>query len=165
MTSYTSEQITLIADKIKSVKFGMFTTSDDTRTLTSRPLTQQQVDGEGQIWFFVTDEAAYTRDLLNNPQVNVSFAEPSDSLYVSVCGRAELLKDRAKAEELWNPIVKAWFPGGLDDPHLSLIKVTIQSAEYWDSDASKMRQFFEMAKAAITGDTPKDLGEHGRVDL
>ena len=27
----------LIADKIKSVKFGMFTTSDDTRTLTSRP--------------------------------------------------------------------------------------------------------------------------------
>ena len=165
MTSYTSEQITLIADKIKSVKFGMFTTSDDTRTLTSRPLTQQQVDSEGQIWFFVTDEAAYTRDLLNNPQVNVSFAEPSDSLYVSVCGRAELLKDRAKAEELWNPIVKAWFPGGLDDPHLSLIKVTIQSAEYWDSDASKMRQFFEMAKAAITGDPPKDLGEHGKVNL
>ena len=165
MTSYTSEQIKLIADKIKSVKFGMFTTSDDTRTLTSRPLTQQQVDSEGQIWFFVTDEAAYTRDLLNNPQVNVSFAEPGDSLYVSVCGRAELLKDRAKAEELWNPIVKAWFPGGLDDPHLSLIKVTIQSAEYWDSDASKMRQFFEMAKAAITGEPPKDVGEHGRVDL
>ena len=165
MTSYTSEQIKLIADKSKSVKFGMFTTSDDTRTLTSRPLTQQQVDSEGQIWFFVTDEAAYTRDLLNNPQVNVSFAEPGDSLYVSVCGRAELLKDRAKAEELWNPIVKAWFPGGLDDPHLSLIKVTIQSAEYWDSDASKMRQFFEMAKAAITGEPPKDVGEHGRVDL
>ena len=74
-------------------------------------------------------------------------------------------KDRAKAEELWNPMVKAWFPGGLDDPHLALIKVTIQSAEYWDSDASKMRQFFEMAKAAFTGDKPKELGEHGKVEL
>ena len=165
MTSYTSEQIATIADKIKSVKFGMFTTSDDTRTLTSRPLTQQQIDEQGQMWFFVSDEAAYTRDLLNNPQVNVSFADTGDSLYVSVCGHAELLKDRAKAEELWSPLVKAWFPGGLDDPKLSLIKVTIQSAEYWDSSASKMMQFYEMAKAAITGEPPKDLGEHGRVDL
>lgn len=165
MTSYTSEQLAGIAGKIKNVKFGMFTTSDDTRTLTSRPLTQQQIDEQGQMWFFVSDEAAYTRDLLNNPQVNVSFADTGDSLYVSVCGHAELLKDRAKAEELWSPLVKAWFPGGLDDPKLSLIKVTIQSAEYWDSSASKMMQFFEMAKAALTGDTPKDMGEHGRIDL
>ncbi|MEG0886244.1 MAG: pyridoxamine 5'-phosphate oxidase family protein, partial [Janthinobacterium sp.] len=160
MTSYTSEQLAGIAGKIKNVKFGMFTTSNDTRTLTSRPLTQQQIDEQGQMWFFVSDEAAYTRDLLNNPQVNVSFADTGDSLYVSVCGHAELLKDRAKAEELWSPLVKAWFPGGLDDPTLSLIKVTIQSAEYWDSSASKMMQFFEMAKAALTGDTPKDMGEH-----
>lgn len=165
MTSYTSEQLAGIAGKIKNVKFGMFTTSDDTRTLTSRPLTQQQIDEQGQMWFFVSDEAAYTRDLLNNPQVNVSFADTGDSLYVSVCGHAELLKDRAKAEELWSPLVKAWFPGGLDDPKLSLIKVTIQSAEYWDSSASKMMQFFEMAKAALMGDTPKDMGEHGRIDL
>jgi hypothetical protein len=95
---------------------------------------------------FVSDDASYARDLLNNPQVNVSFVDTGDSLYVSVCGHAQLLKDRAKAEELWSPLVKAWFPGGLDDPKLSLIKVTIQSAEYWDSSASKMMQFYEMAR-------------------
>ncbi|MEG1053303.1 MAG: pyridoxamine 5'-phosphate oxidase family protein [Janthinobacterium sp.] len=165
MQHYSSEQLASIADKIKDVKFGMLTTSDDTRTLASRPLTLQQVDADGRIWFFVSDEAGYTRDLLNNPQVNVSFVDTGDSLYVSVCGHAELLKDRAKAEELWSPLVQAWFPGGLDDPKLSLIKVTIQSAEYWDSSASKMMQFYEMAKSAITGEPPKDLGEHGRIDL
>lgn len=165
MSYYTSEQLNTIVSKIEHVKFGMFTSSDDARTLTSRPLTQQQVDTNGQMWFIVSDEAAYTRDLANQPQVNVSFSEPGDSLYVSVCGRAELVRDRAKTEELWNPMVKAWFPGGLDDPHLALIKVTIESAEYWDSDASKMRQFFELAKAAFTGEKPKDLGEHGKVQL
>ena len=165
MQHYSSQQLASIADKIKDVKFGMLTTSDDTRTLASRPLTLQQVDADGRIWFFVSDEAGYTRDLLNNPQVNVSFVDTGDSLYVSVCGHAELLKDRAKAEELWSPLVQAWFPGGLDDPKLSLIKVTIQSAEYWDSSASKMMQFYEMAKSAITGEPPKDLGEHGRIDL
>jgi len=163
--SYNSEQLNIIAGKIKQVKFGMFTTSDDTRTLTSRPLTLQQTDSEGRMWFFVSEQTPFVRDLLNNPQVNISFTEPGDSLYVSVCGHAELVKDRSKAEELWNPLVKAWFPGGLDDPQLALIKVSLQSAEYWDVNSSKMTQFFEMAKAAITGDRPKDLGEHGRVDL
>ncbi|MBB5367310.1 MULTISPECIES: pyridoxamine 5'-phosphate oxidase family protein [unclassified Janthinobacterium] len=163
--SYNSEQLNIIAGKIKQVKFGMFTTSDDTRTLTSRPLTLQQTDSEGRMWFFVSEQTPFVRDLLNNPQVNISFAEPGDSLYVSVCGHAELVKDRSKAEELWSPLVKAWFPGGLDDPQLALIKVSLQSAEYWDVNSSKMTQFFEMAKAAITGDRPKDLGEHGRVDL
>lgn len=163
MSRYTKEQLDTIAAKIKDVKFGMFTTVDANRTLSSRPLTQQQVDADGQMWFFTSDESEFTRELLGNPQVNVSFADVGDSLYVSVSGSAVLLKDRAKAEELWNPLVKAWFPKGLDDPHLSLIKVDIQSAEYWDSDASKMRQFFEMAKAAITGEPAKDLGEHVKL--
>lgn len=163
MSLYTKEQLDTIAAKIKDVKFGMFTTIDANRTLSSRPLTQQQVDADGQMWFFTSDESAFTRELLGNPQVNVSFADVGDSLYVSVSGAATLLKDRAKAEQLWSPLIKAWFPEGLDDPHLSLIKVDIQSAEYWDSDASKMRQFFEMAKAAITGEPAKDLGEHVKL--
>ena len=165
MTQFAQDQLEAIRTKIKHVDFGMLTTSNDAGTLTSRPMTQQQVDQEGQIWFFTSDKSPFTHELQNHPQVNVSFCDVRESLYVSISGHAELLRDRGKAEEMWNPIVKAWFPGGLDDPHLSLIKVTIQSAEYWDSDASKMRQFFEMAKAAITGEPPKDMGEHGRVDL
>ena len=58
MQSYSSEQLASIAARIKDVKFGMLTTSDDMRTLTSRPLTQQQVDNEGQIWFFVSETPA-----------------------------------------------------------------------------------------------------------
>ena len=165
MTSYTSEQIATIADKIKSVKFGMFTTSDDTRTLTSRPLTQQQIDSEGQIWFFVTDEAAYTRDLLNNPASERQLCRAGRQpvcLGLRPCRIAEGPRQGGRTVE---PHRQGLVPGRPRRSPPVLIKVTIQSAEYWDSDASKMRQFFEMAKAAITGDTPKDLGEHGRIDL
>lgn len=165
MSEYNQEHLHALAAKIKHIDFGMFTTSDAGRVLTSRPLTQQQVDDQGQMWFFTTDEAAFVADLPNNPQVNVSFSDISDSLYVSVTGWAEVLRDRAKAEELWNPLVKAWFPGGLDDPHLALIKVKIQSAEYWDSHSSKMTQLFHMAKAAFTGERPRDMGEHTKVVL
>jgi general stress protein 26 len=160
MAVFTTTELHDLRDRVKDVKFGMFTTQDATGTLTSRPLTLQQLDDEGNIWFFVSDQEAFTGELAGHPSVNVSFADVDDHLYVSVSGRAELLRDRAKAEELWNPAVKAWFPQGLDDPHLALLRVQLQSAEYWDTANSKMVTLFAMAKAAITGKPPTNVGEH-----
>jgi len=152
-----------IRDMIKDVKFGMFTTVEDNNRLSSRPLTIQQVDDDGNMWFFISDEANYLNAVSQHPEVNVNFADVGDSLYVSVSGRAETLRDRQKAEELWNVMAKPWFPGGVDDPHLMLLKVQIHAAEYWDSGSSKMMQLFAMAKASIMGEQPKDTGEHGSL--
>lgn len=165
MTSFTQEQLDTVSAKIKHLQFGMFTTTDATGALSSRPLTQQQVDADGQLWFFTSDQSPFTHELAAHPQVNISFANPNDSLYLSVSGRAELLKDRNKAEQLWNPTVQAWFPGGLDDPHLALIKVSMESAEYWDAQAGKLTQLFAIAKAAFTGERPQHIGEHEKINL
>lgn len=165
MTQFAQDQLEAIRSKIMHVDFGMLTTSDDAGRLTSRPMTRQQVDKEGGIWFFTSDKSPFTHELHKHPQVNVSFCDVRESLYVSISGHAELLRDRRKAEEMWNPIVKAWFPEGLDDPHLALIKVTIGAAEYWDSHSSKMAQLVAMAKAAVTGERPQGVGEHTKVDL
>jgi general stress protein 26 len=165
MPLYSQEQINTIAAKIKDVRFGMFTTLDDENVLTSRPLTMQQIDNEGNMWFFTSDEAPFTIDLQQHPNVNVSFSDPDHNLYLSVTGRAYLLKDRAKARELWNPLIRSWFPGGLDDPHLALVRVKIESAEYWDASASKMKQLFHFAKAAMTGRATVDIGAHHTICL
>ncbi|HEV7816414.1 MAG TPA: pyridoxamine 5'-phosphate oxidase family protein [Janthinobacterium sp.] len=164
-THYSKGQLDTLAAKIKHIAFGMFTTSDAARVLTSRPLTQQQVDEEGQMWFFTSDEAEFTRHLQEYSQVNIGFSDIGNSVYVSVTGWAELIRDRKKAEELWNPMVKAWLPGGLDDSHLVLIKVKMQSAEYWDTHSSKMTQLFAIAKAAFTGERPTNIGEHAKIDM
>jgi general stress protein 26 len=165
MPLYSQEQINTIAAKIKDVRFGMFTTLDDENVLTSRPLTMQQIDNEGNMWFFTSDEAPFTIDLQQHPNVNVSFSDPDHNLYLSVTGRAYLLKDRAKARELWNPLIRSWFPDGLDDPHLALVRVKIESAEYWDASASKMKQLFHFAKAAMTGRATVDIGAHHTICL
>jgi general stress protein 26 len=165
MPLYSQDQIKTIAAKIKDVRFAMFTTVDDENVLTSRPMTAQQIDNEGNMWFFTSDEAAFTHDLEHHPDVSVSFCKPDDNLYLSVTGQAYLLHDRAKARELWSPSVRAWFPSGLDDPHLALIRVRIQSAEYWDASASKMKQLFHVAKAAISGRAQIDIGKHTTICL
>jgi general stress protein 26 len=165
MPLYSQQQINTIAAKIKQVRFGMFTTMDREQVLTSRPLTMQQIDSEGNMWFFTSDEADFTHDLARHPEVNVSFSSPDEHLYLSVTGQAYMVRDRAKARELWNPLARAWYPGGLDDPHLALIRVKIQTAEYWDASASKMKQLVQLAKTAVTGRAPVAMGKHTTICL
>lgn len=160
----TTDTTAALREKIEHVRVGMLTTLNAENKLESRPMTNQKIDEAGQLWFFVSDEAAVSKQIERNPAVNVSFSEPNDSLYVSTSGEAQLVHDREIIKAMWNPMVAAWFPKGADDPHVTLIKVKLSSAEYWDSDKSKMTQLFLMAKAAVTG-TPPKMGEHTTVRL
>jgi general stress protein 26 len=165
MTEQDKSTLKTLRDKIGDVKFGMLTTLDPDGKLSSRPMTSQQLDDVGQIWFFTSDKSDFVRHLPAHPEVNVSFSEPDDSLYVSIAGHAEAVHDRAKIDELWNPLVAAWFDGGKEDPHLVLLRVRIASAEYWDTHSSKMTQLYALAKSALTGKAPRNLGEHGKMSL
>ncbi|RYY75556.1 MAG: general stress protein [Gammaproteobacteria bacterium] len=165
MSEALDNSIKNLRAKIKSIRFAMLTTQNDEQSLSSRPMTQQQLDDNGILWFFVSDESQVAKDIIRQPKINVTFAEPADSIYVAISGNAEVLKYREKAVELWNPAVAAWFPEGVDDPHLSLIKFTIHTAEYWDSHTNKMLQLFAIAKAAISGHPPTDIAEHEKLDL
>lgn len=165
MALYSQDQINTIAAKLKDVRFGMFTTLDGNNALSSRPLTCQQIDNEGNMWFFASDEAGFTHELPQHPDVNISFANPEHNLYLSVSGLAYVLRDRAKARELWSPLARGTFPGGVDDPHMVMIRVRIQAAEFWDAGAGSMKQLLHFAKAAISGRAAIDTGKHTTICL
>ncbi len=155
-----------LSDKIKSIRFAMFTTTNEQGNLISRPMTNQEMDAEGNLWFYTSTETELWQDIVSRADVNVAFAEPEDHLYVSVSGRAERVVDRERIKALWNPAVQAWYPHGPDDPHVVLVKVVTRSAEFWDSKGGTITQMYAMAKAVLTGTTPeKDIGEHGTVNL
>jgi general stress protein 26 len=60
--------------------------------------------------------------------------------------------DKGKMKKLWNPLYKAWFPKGLDDPDICLLRIRVESAEYWDTPSSKMVQLAGFIKAVATGE-------------
>jgi general stress protein 26 len=128
-------------------------------------MTQQALEDDATLWFFTSNDSELVQNLLLHPKVNISFAEPSNNVYVSITGEAGLVHDREKKEELWNPMVSAWYPLGADDPRVVLLRVKIQCAEYWDSHSDKMMSIFSMAKAVITGERPKDVGEHEKLQF
>jgi len=153
-------------DLIKDIKFGMLTHRHSSGMMHSCPLTTQNrtLDENSILYFFISRKSETAAALLTDANVNVSYAHPGDDSYVSVSGKAAMVEDRAKTEELWSPVAKAWFPGGVTDPDLGLLEVSIHHAEYWDVKESKMVQLAKMATAAITGKQPH-LGEHKALDL
>ena len=154
-----------LADRIGTMRFAMFTFRDQYDHLVSQPMTKQDVDGEGGLWFFVNSTSELWDSIAHQPEVNVSFADSDNSSYVSVSGRAERVVDRALVEKFWNPMVQAWFPAGPGDQHAVLVRVDPHAAEYWDSNDSKMVRLFAMAKAAVTGTQPDVDAEHGTIKL
>lgn len=98
----------------------------------------------------------------NDGNVNVSYADPHNDRYVSISGQATVSEDRDTRHRLFNPMTKAWFPGGADDPDLELVEVHITHAEFWDIRESKPTQLFKLAAAAVSGERPT-IGEHHEV--
>ncbi|GHA58805.1 pyridoxamine 5'-phosphate oxidase family protein [Pontibacter akesuensis] len=160
----TQENLKNLLDKIKDVKIAMMTTAEADGSLRSRPMKTQQSKPDGNLWFFTGYESGKTHEIENDFHVNLSYAEPSDNLYVSVTGRARVLRDQEKINELWTADMKAWFPDGKEDSNIGLIKVTIDKAEYWDTPNNTLVTLYGMAKAAVTGEPAKG-GENKKINL
>ena len=166
MSAYNAQaHAAALSEKIGSMRFAMFTTRDASGHLVGQPMTNQQVDADGGLWFYTRSTTELLENIAHEPEVNVSFANSDDSTYVSVSGTAERVVDRAQIKALWNPMVQAWFPAGPEDEHVVLVRVMPHAAEYWDSNDSKMVRMFAMAKAAVTGSTPDVDAEHGTIRM
>lgn len=160
-----ADSVKKIADLIKSIDFGMLTTVDAEGRLHSRPMSSnKEVEYDGDVWFFTYASTPKVYEIEKEPYVNVAFSDPKTQTYVSLSGRAELVRDPAKIKELWQPSLKAWFPKGLDEPDIALIKINADQAEYWDSPASPIAHAISLAKVALTGKATQS-GENEKVDL
>ncbi|MEO5968568.1 MAG: pyridoxamine 5'-phosphate oxidase family protein [Bdellovibrionia bacterium] len=165
-TNSVDENIKRLGKLIKDIKVAMLTSVDEKGRMHSRPMATQQIDFDGNLWFFTGENSQKVAELQRLQQVQISYAEPKDQRYLSVTGTAELVHDRKMAERLWNVFYKAWFPEGLDDPNLTLIKVNVEMAEYWESLSSPAVHLIGFTKAILTGKPYKGEGsEHGKVKL
>lgn len=154
-------------DLIKDIQFGMFIHRHPNGMLHAHPLTVQnkKLDEGHTLYFFISQSSELFTNVKSDGTVNVAFADKGKDAYVSLSGQASISNDRAKIEELFTPIAKAWFRGGVDDPDLALLTVNIHHAEYWDMKESQMVQLFKMAKAALTGNGPDLKADHREVHL
>ena len=150
-----------LASLIDHLHVAMLTTVEDDGELRSRPMGSQGVGDDGGLVFYTHRSSPKVVEASSHP-VNISFADPAKSTYVSISGHARVSTDRAEIERYWKPQLKAWFDGGVDDPDIALLHVTIARAEYWDAPSGPLIAIAEFARAA-TGVTPVPTGDHAKI--
>ena len=164
MQDSRQESIKKLGELIKDVETAMLTTMD-WGVLRSRPMATQDFDFDGDLWFFTSLETHKVEEIEKDRRVNLSYAAPDKNTYVSVTGTATIVKDRAKIDEYWSPINKAWFPEGKDDPNLVLLKVDVEQAEYWEYSSGVLVQALSLVKALVTGEGGGAGGENKKITL
>lgn len=144
------DDVAKVNDLAKDIKFAMLTTVDADGEFVSRPMVQQSVEFDGDLWFFAERDSRKTRQIAADPHVGVTLT--SSDAWVSINGSAEVVTDVAKARELWNAGIEAWLPQGPESPEVVLIKVSGETAEYWDNPAGRVATAFSFVKAKVTGE-------------
>lgn len=163
MNNNRKEAIEKLKGFVEDIRTAMLTTIDGD-VLRSRPMDTQEIDDNGKMWFLTGADAHKDEEIAKDNRVNVSYASPDDNTFVSISGTAEVFYDKQRIEELWEPLHKAWFPKGKDDPNIRILTVSIEQAEYWDSSSSTFVQLFGFLKAMATGESA-DGGENKKINL
>ncbi|GGH05136.1 MULTISPECIES: pyridoxamine 5'-phosphate oxidase family protein [Pedobacter] len=153
------KNIAILKEMAESVRTCMFTTFSSKDEFGSRPMGTAKIEDDGSLWFYTNAYSPKTKEISKENNVLLAYSDPSKNTYLTVKGKAEFVEDKVRKEAYFSPFIKAWFPDGIEDPRLTLIKVTPEEAEYWDASASKIVVLFSLLKAAVTGTTP-DLGQH-----
>lgn len=159
-----SKAVAQIRAVAKHAHICLFGTLLDRPPLTVRPMAVQTVDDAGHLWFLSSRLSHTNRHIAEDPRVQLLFANPGASEYLTLQGTATISDDRALREAHWTPLARTWFNGGVDDPDLTVIEVEAQDGYYWDTQHGKMYAFAKMAAGALTGKTIDDSIE-GRVNL
>ncbi len=153
-------QLAKLAELTKDSRFVMLTTRDADGQLVSRPMTRQDVDLAADLWFIATRDSRKVEHIRADATVGVTIS--TDSSWVSISGTAEVVDDLDKLKGLWNTFADAWLPEGPEDPNSILVRVDVQTAQYWDSPGGRVASLVSFAKAKITGE-PYDGGDSAVV--
>lgn len=162
MSGMTDEQAKQkLWSMMKSIGFAMLTTEDGGQ-LRARPMVASQNEFDGTLWFFTRASSHKVDEVDRDQHVGVTFADANGQNYVSLSGRARMVRDKATIAAHWRESMRAWFPKGVDDPEAAILQVTVDAGEYWDAPNSTMVHAYGYLKARLTGEAPHP-GENKKV--
>lgn len=122
----------------------------------ARPMSVQQVDDEGNLWFLSAEDSHKNLEVAEDPSVRLYFQGSPHSDFLQIDGLASISRDKEKIKELWQFVVRTWFTEGVDDPRITVIKVHPTHGYYWDTKHSEAIAGIKMLFGAVMHKTFDD---------
>ena len=128
----------------------------------TRPMSVQEVDDAGHLWFLSASDSHKNQELAEHPAVRLFFQASEHSGFLTLTGSATVTRDRERIKALWKPVLKTWFTEGEDDPRITAIRVAPEGGYYWDNKHGNAVAGVKMLIGAAIGKTLDDSIE-GRL--
>lgn len=158
------QAIKKLTEIAESARICMMSTKLDDRPIPTRPMSLQEVDEDGRLWFISNKKSDKNYDVKQDGEVQLFFVNKGSSEYLSVYGQAEVYADQQTIDDKWSAVANVWFDGK-DDPDLSVIGVKPESVRYWDTKHGKVVDMALMLYKAVSGDDSVDSGEKGNLNV
>lgn len=160
------EAVKKLKELSESARICMFCTTLDQLPIAARPMSIQECDEEGNLWFISSSDSNKNFEIGEDKRVQLFFMNNGSSEYLSILGEAFIYKDKATIEDKWSAFASAWFEEGKNDPLVSIIRVTPSDVYYWDTKAGKLVTMLTFAKAIVTGKkTDNSDGVEGKLTV
>jgi len=158
------EAVKKLRSLVDEAKSCFFCTTPPSREAShARPMSVQDIDDEGNLWFLSAIDSHKNDELQSDASVRLYFQGSAHSDFLELNGIANVSQDREKIEELWQPVIKTWFTEGKDDPRITVIKVTPTDGYYWDTKHGNVVAGVKMLIGAAIGKTLDDSIE-GKIE-
>ena len=151
-----------IREVVKKSASCFFCTAVSRGSGAARPMSVQEVDDDGTLWFLSAADSHTNLELAENPAVRLFFQGSEHADFLTLTGRATVSRDKGRIEDLWEPVLKTWFTEGKDDPRITVIKVEPEGGYYWDNKHGSIVAGIKMLVGAAIGKTLDDSIE-GRL--
>ncbi|OBX19189.1 pyridoxamine 5'-phosphate oxidase [Erythrobacter sp. QSSC1-22B] len=141
MTDKTQQQhLTHIAEAMKDIDFVMLNTHTKDGQIGARPMSNnRQVDYDGDSYYFTWEDCLMVDDIKRDPKVGLSLqgrgsADGAPGIFISVEGRAEIVRDKAAFAKHWTKDLDRWFEDGTETEGMVMLHVKATRAAYWDGE-------------------------------
>jgi general stress protein 26 len=162
---HNEEAITKLSELVNKIDVGMLCTYPGNGAYVHTvPMSRQEVDEEGNIWYLFSSESETYANLKNDNKISILFSQVGDYNFLAVNGIAEVSEDKERIDKYWNKFIEAWFEKGKEDPRIRILKVKVRDAHYWDNKTNKVGTFLKLAASVVSGQK-LDIGREGDLDI
>src|SRR5258708_28894297 len=130
------------------------------QNMRARPMAVRPARDEGAIFFLTDADTTKAEEIRRNQSVCLALSDNNSQRYVSITGHAEMIDDTERVKRYWSVYDKAFW-NDQNDPRIKVLRVTPESAEFWEG-SGKVVTAVQMV-AAIASGQRMDLGENEKV--
>lgn len=141
MTRMDEPTRTRLWEMIRDLRCGTLTTVDADGQLSSRPMSIQQSEFDGTLWFYVGFHPV-ARAIVAHSAVAISFSNADQSRFVSISGAAAIVKQHGVPGAAGVRLSNAF-----GDTRTVLIRLDVHHVECRDAATSRMATLFSQARA------------------